>query len=474
MHRTKTSTPLPRRRTPIVLPPGPRGGTLGSALAMRRDPLSFCRMVAREYGDIAHYRVLMWPAYLLNHPDYVKHVLQEHHRNYSKDTGSFLVLRHIVGNGLLTSQGEFWLRQRRLAQPAFHHRQIASFGKLMTDAAGEMLHDWSSMAESGESFDLAQEMMHLTMRIAGSALFSTDMGGRAQAIGKAFATANKALTTFWYLPPPLLNWPAPWNRGVRSAISVVDTQVQDIIERRRASGVIRNDLLGMLLSARDADTGEGMTGHQVLDEVKTLLLAGYETTFTLLSWTWYLLSNHPAVEGRLQAEVDAVLGGRVPETNDLPNLPFTRMVVDEVLRLYPPLWLLSRKVEEDDEVGGFVLPANASVVLSPYVVHRHPAFWDEPDRFMPERFAPELARTRPQFAYFPFGGGPRLCIGNHFALMEAQLIIAMIVQRYRLRVEPGHPVEPEALITLRPRHGVRVVLERRAARSPAARESVSR
>ena len=471
MPGSKTFRPFPTRHPPIVLPPGPRGGVLGSALDIRRDPLGFCRAIAREYGDIVHVRFGIWPGYFVSHPEYVKHVLQDHQHNYSKDTGSFRAVSCIVGNGLLTSQGDFWLRQRRLVQPAFHRHQIATFAKVMTDATAEMLQRWSDVARAGQPFDVAHEMMNLTLRIVAAALFSADVTSRADTIGQAFTIANKALSNFMFLPYSLLSWPAPWNRHVWSAIHVLDVQVDSIIAQRRAAPDTGSDLLGMLLSVRDADTGEGMTDTQVRDELKTAMLAGYETIATLLSWAWALLSDHPEVERRLQAEVDTVLGGRVPDAGDLPNLPYTRMVIDEVLRLYPPVWAITRKAEQRDQLGDYVLPPNSVVVLSPYVTHRHPALWDEPDRFMPERWSSERVRTRPPFTFFPFGGGPRLCIGHGFAIMEAQLIVAMVAQRYQLRVVPDHRVEPEPMITLRPRNGVPVVLQERSIQVPIGDKS---
>lgn len=261
------------------------------------------------------------------------------------------------------------------------------------------------------------------------------------------------------MPFPPLSVPTPRNRRINAAIHTLDAIVQGLIQERRQRAIERGDVLSLLLLARDEETGQGMSDQQVRDEVMTLLFAGHETTSNLLAWTWFLLATHPEVEQRLQAELDAVLGGRLPTVEDLAHLPYGHRVLEETLRLYPPAWSLARKALVDDKVGGYVLPASTIILMSPYVTHRHPAFWEEPERFDPDRFTPERVAVRPRYAYFPFGGGPRQCIGNTFALMEAHLILATVAQRYRLRLVPDHPVEPQALLTLRPRDGLPMLLE---------------
>lgn len=455
---TKPVSPAPGHRTP----PGPRGNLfLGNMYDLQRRPLQFLQRLARDYGDVTRVRYGVWPLYFVNHPDYIKQVLQEHHRNYNKDVIDYRLLRRFTGNGLLVNDGELWLYQRRLMQPAFHRQRIAAFGTLMTNATLAMLERWNTLAARGEAFDVATEMMGLTLRIVGEALFSTDTGEAGARLGQAFTTVQAYLMKIFYQPLLALPFvPAPGKRQFLRAQAVLDQAVEAIIQQRRQHPQARGDLLSMLLEARDEETGASMDDRQVHAEVLTLLVAGHETTAVCLGWTWYLLAEHPAVERKLHAELAATLGGRAPTVDDLPNLPYTRMVVEESLRLYPPAWTFSRASIEDDEIGGYSIPKKAMVLVSPYTMHRHPAFWERPEEFDPERFTPERSANRPRFAYCPFGGGPRQCIGNLFALTEAQLILATVAQRYRLRVVPGHPVEPEPLVTLRLKHGLRVTLER--------------
>lgn len=444
-------------------PPGPRGHLLwGSLPDIQRDSLGFMRQITNQYGDIVHYRVGWVHSYLLNHPDYVKHVLQDNQKNYTKEIFSFKMLRWIVGYGLLTSDGAFWLRQRRLTQPAFHRQRIAALGPLMTGATIDLQLEWDALAQRSVVLDIDDAMMRLTLRIVGEALFGTNLSSKATQVGSAFTTLSEQLIERFRLLgllPPVL--PTRRDREFRAAQYALDRVVYDIIQERRKADQDRGDLLSMLMLAHDEETGAQMNDDHLRDEVKTLMLAGHETTANALTWAWYLLSQHPEVEQQLHAELDSVLQGRAPTMNDLSKLRYTRMVVDEVLRLYPPAPLMPRLVVADDAIGGYRIPAKSAVVISIYTLHRHPAFWDNPDGFDPERFAPERETRRPRFAYFPFGGGPRQCIGNNFALAEAQLVLATLAQRYRLRLAPGFTPVPEALITLRPRGGMPMLLERR-------------
>lgn len=446
-------------------PPGPRGDwLLGSAHDFQQDLLGTMLRMQREHGDVVRYRFALWYGYLVNHPDGVKRILQDNNRNYNKDTFSFNLLRPMLGNGLLTSEGDVWLRQRRLAQPAFHRQRIAAFGTIMTEAALAMLERWQIAAACGEPLDASKEMMRLTLRIAGLTLFSLDISGEADVVGRAFTEASEYVAHASLDPLALLltGFPMPAQLRFRAALRALDKVVQGIITERRRQNRDTGDLLSMYLLARDEETGEGMNDRQLRDEVMTLLLAGHETTANTLAWTWYLLSGHPVIEQKLHAELAAVLGGRVPTVPDLPNLPYTRMVIEESMRLYPPAYGISRKAIAADEIGGYRIPANSVIFVSPYVMHRHPKFWENPDVFDPERFTPERSADRPPFAYFPFGGGPRLCIGNQFALIEAQLLLATVAQRYALRLVPGQPVAPEPLITLRPRNGLPMTLHPRS------------
>jgi cytochrome P450 len=412
----------------------------------------------QRYGNVVAVRFLIWPTYMIFHPHDIKHVLQENHRNYSKDTYLMHFLSPLLGQGLLTNDGQSWLHQRRLMQPAFHRKQLATFGTLMTGATGVMLERWQNAATREPLLDVATEMMRLTLHIVGQALFSIDLSDETDTVGQAFTALLTPFTDYLYHPVPPLGFPTPRNRRIQQAIRTLDGVVQEIITEHRRLVDDKDDLLSMLLLARDEETGEGMNDRQVRDEVMTLLLAGHETTSNALTWTWYLLSRHPDAESRLYAELEQVLGGRIPTVEDLPRLAYTRMVLEEALRLYPPAVGFNRKALADDEVGGYVVPANTLIWLSPYMTHRHPDFWENPDVFDPERFSPERSAGRPHFAHFPFGGGPRLCIGSNFAMMEAQLILATIAQRYRLRLVPDYQVEPQVLLTMRPRHGLPMML----------------
>ena len=443
--------------------PGPKSLPLIGVLPqVRRDPLAFVMQTRTAYGDVVNYRLGPLNSFLISHPDGVRQVLQENVKNYTKDHFSYGMVRWIAGNGLLTSRGDFWLRQRRLAQPAFHRQRIAAMGANMVAATRELADEWQPAAENGQVLDIGSQMMGLTLRIVSDALFGSRVP-QAKIVDGAFNELSAQLVDrfrrFNIIPPVL---PTAYDRRFRAAISALDGVVYAIIAERRASGEDRGDLLSMLMQTRDEDTGETMNDRQLRDEVLTMLLAGHETTATTLSWVWAMLDQHPDVAARLHAEVDA-LGDRPVTAEDLPRLAYTRMVIDETTRLYPPVYIFSRKVAEEDQIGGYRIPAGSSVDISPYATHRHPDFWENPEAFDPERFSVERSAARPRFAYFPFSGGPRQCIGNSFALMEAQLILATLAQRYRLRLQPGHTLTPDPLITLRPRGGLpmQVVLRTR-------------
>ncbi len=450
---------LPFIRHRRKLAPGPPGQLLfGNLPAYRRDPLQFYLDAHREYGDVVRFRAGPWHWHLIAHPEDVQYVLRDNYPNYGR---SFFnnYLKSLLGQGLLTSEGDLWLRQRRLMQPVFHRKRIVDFATTMTDATAAMLERWEPYACSGQPLDVAAEMMRLTLEIVGRTLFSVDISRETDTVGRALTTAiehiNQRSTRLFPIPESV---PTPANRRYYAARETLDKVVHDIIETRRRSDGDADDLLAMLLQARDEETGESMSNQQLRDEVMTIMLAGHETTAVALSWTWYLLSKHPHVAEKLHAELAQVLDGRSPTLDDLPDLTYTKMVIEEVMRLYPPAWIMSRAPLEDDEIRGYHIPAGTSVMLCQYVTHRHPDFWPNPEGFDPERFAPERTASRLQFAHFPFGGGPRQCIGNEFAMLEARLIVAMVAQRYRLDLVPGHPVEPQPMITLRPRDGILMTL----------------
>ena len=444
---------------------GPRGLPLVGVLPqVRRDVLGFLTRTAAAHGDVARYRLGPLESFLVSHPDGVRHVLQEHASNYSKDHMSYTMARWVAGNGLLTSQGSFWLRQRRLASPAFHRGRVAALGTDMVRATEAALHRWAPAAARGEPVGVNKEMMQLTFRIMGEALFGADLAGHARGVGAAFDVLSEQVVTrfrsFRVLPPVL---PFGTDRAFRTALATLDATVQHVITTRRSAPDDRGDLLSMFMLARDEDTGEVMNDRQLRDELVTMMIAGHETTATTLAWVWALLAAHGEAEARLHAELDGVLGGRAPTGADLARLPWTRAVVDEAMRLFPPAYVFSRKTVDDDVIGGVRIPKGSAVDLSPWVTHRRADLWERPDAFLPERFLGDEAVRRARYAYFPFSGGPRQCIGLGFALMEAQLIVATVAQRYRLRpVTPGLPT-PEPLITLRPEGGLPMRLERRSA-----------
>ena len=437
-------------------PAGPSEGLKRWSLGpLNNSPLEYFTKVAREYGDVAGLRVLNFKTIFINHPDLIEGVLVTNARKYSK--GRVLrANRHVFGEGLLTSEGDFWLRQRRLAQPAFHRSRIASYAATMVEYTERLLAGWQGAQER----DAHQEMMRLTLQIVSKTLFDADVERDAQEVGKSLELlleigANFRRTIF------VPHWlPTPANLRVKREVAQIEKILYRIIAERRASGHDAGDLLSMLLAAQDED-GSKMTDRQLRDETITLFLAGHETTASALSWTWWLLAQNPAVEKKLHAELDAVLGGRAPALDDLPNLVYTGHVITEALRLYPPAWGTARLAVEDHEIAGYPVKKGMGVAMAQWVVHRDPRWYDAPEEFRPERWENDLMRRLPRFAYFPFGGGARQCIGNAFALMEATLILSTIARKFHLRLVPGHPVVPLASITLRPRHGVRITLESR-------------
>jgi cytochrome P450 len=368
-------------------------------------------------------------------------------------------LRDTLGNGLLTSEGAFWLRQRRLAQPAFHHQRVRAMADTMIDCTAQMLDRWAAVAARGGTIRVVDEMMAVTQAIIVRTMFSTDLGETAEIVNRTWPIINRRIgETFWATKLET-SLPLPANRRFRRALAELDGVVYRIIAGRRGGRGEHDDLLAMLLSARDEETGAGMTDRQLRDEVMTMLLAGHETTSLALSWTYYLLARHPEVEARIADEVDRVVGGSRPSFAHLERLTTTRQAIEESLRLYPPAWGFSRQAIADDEIGGYRVPKGSLAFVIPFVVHRRPAWWPDPERFDPDRFTPERDAARPRFAYFPFGGGPRGCIGNQFAMMEAQLIVAAVAQRFRVAVVPGQEVRAEPLITLRPAPDIMARLE---------------
>jgi cytochrome P450 len=445
-----------------TLPPGPRGiPILGMLPAIRRDPVGVFMQAARRFGEVAYFKIGPRRGYLITNPDDVRHVLQDNARNYHKSP-LYGKLRLFLGNGLLTSEDEFWLRQRRIAQPAFHRQRMAALASVMAEAARDAAATWQPLASAGRPVDIGEEMMRLTRTVVVRALLGADLGPYTSRIDKAWTIINQHVgESFWSLGFTD-RLPTPKNRRFQAARAVLRGAVDHVISERRRGPSDGADLLSMLMSARDEETGEAMTDEQLRVEVTTFLLAGQETTSLALTWTWYLLSQHPRARQRLEEEIDVVLAGRPPEYSDLVNLPYLRMVIDEAMRLYPPAWGFSRQALADDQLGGYPLPRGWLAFVIPYVLHRLPAFWQDPEAFDPERFSPERSADRPKFVYLPFGAGPRQCIGNQFALIETQLSVATLAQAYRLHLVPHHRADPWPLITLRPRFGMPMIIERRS------------
>jgi cytochrome P450 len=441
-----------------MLPSGPKGHLfVGSLPEFRRDLLGFLSDCARRYGDVVGFRLPRRRLVLLNHPDLIEEVLTAHARRTTK-TAILNMLRPVLGDGLLLSEGDTWLRQRRLIQPAFHRQRIAAYGDVMAGYAARAMDEW----KDGQTRDVHADMMAITQTIVAKTLFDADVSGAAWDVGHALHVLTEDFTRrrarLFELPPFV---PTPARRRNRAAIAQLDGIVYDIIAARRASGEDRGDLLSILLAARDADDGSRMTDQQVRDEIMTLFLAGHETTAVALSWTWYLLAQNREIEARLGEELAAVLSGRLPTVADLPHLRYTEMVVTESMRLYPPAFMLTRRVVEPFEIGGYRIERETALIMSQWIVQRDPRWFEAPEAFRPERWEHDLAKRLPRYAYFPFGGGPRLCIGNTFALMEATLLLATIAQRFRFALAPRASVTPLLSVTLRPAHGIAMVLTAR-------------
>jgi cytochrome P450 len=442
--------------------PGPRRRYPGEfTVALARDPIRFLTRLAREHRDVAHFRMGPQEMLFVTAPELIREVLVTKQRSFHKGRGLERAKR-LLGEGLLTSEGEFHLRQRRLVQPAFHRERVAGYGRVMSDYAARTRERW----RDGETLDVAEEMTRLTLAIVGKTLFDADVEGEAEEIGEALTQSFQSFT-FAVLPfgELLDRLPIPPTIRFRRARARLDATIYRLIDERRRSPGDRGDLLSMLLLAQDPEAAGGasdrMSDEQVRDEAMTLFLAGHETTANLLSWTWYLLSQHPAAEARLHAELDAALGGRLPTAGDLARLPYARMVLAESMRLYPPAWIVGRRAVEAVEIGGYSVRPRTIVLMSQYVTHRDARWFESPERFEPDRWLPERVAERPKFSYFPFGAGTRVCIGEQFAWMEGTLVLATLAQRWRLRLAPGHPVAVQPIITLRPKHGMRMTVHAR-------------
>jgi cytochrome P450 len=437
-------------------PPGPIGSLLtGSYRDFRKSPAAFLLSVAREYGDLTYFRVGFQQMYLVNRPDFIEEVLVTSQANFKKSR-MLQRAKILLGEGLLTSEGEFHIRQRKMIQPAFYRERLTRYAADMVACTQVAQARW----KTGETRDIAEEMMRLTLAIVGRTLFTRDVEKDAADVGDALTAILNTFTTMMSPFASIIQkLPLPSVRRADRARELLDRTIYRMIEERRRSGADQGDLLSMLILASD-EGNERMTDKQVRDEAMTLFLAGHETTSTALTWTFYLLSQHPEIESKLRAELDSVLGGRTPGYEDLPRLTYVEMVLAESMRLYPPAWAIGRMVKQQYRLYNHELSPGSICILSPYVMHRHPRYYPNPERFDPERFTPEAKQSRPKFAYFPFGGGPRVCIGERFAWMEGVLLLATILQNWRMQLVPGQIIEPHPQITLRTRYGVKMMLER--------------
>lgn len=446
-------------KAPLRLPPGPKGHfLLGNLAAVSHDWLGFYAQCARDYGDVVHLRYLYVSICLLIHPRDIEYVLVTNPANFKK-SADYRALSRVLGNGLLTNEGKAWQRQRGLIQPTFRRENILSYAPVMTRAAGRMLDSWTG----GESRNVHEDMMAVTLEIVALCLFGAEIAAVAYRVGKDMKVVTDRFITdashALLLPFDLPDFLAP---ARRDAIRDLKQIINGIIRERGASHQPRGDLLDTLLYARDAE-GHPMSDTQLRDEIMTLFLAGHETTAIALSWACYLLCQHPQVEAKLVDELNAVLGDREPTPEDLPRLRYTEMVIKESMRLYPAVWGIGRRAIADCEIGGYRVTADTNIFIFQSLTQRDPRFFPNPDAFDPERWREDPIHSGkiPRFAYFPFGGGPRVCVGAAFATLEATLLLSMIQQKFHLDLVPGHPVEPLPTVTLRPKHGIRVTVQRR-------------
>jgi cytochrome P450 len=439
--------------------PGPRGlPILGVMPEMVSDMLGLFTKTARDYGGITQFKLLRSTYLLVTNPDYVKYILQDNYKNYirgrSVETG-----RVLLGNGLPLIDGDFWLRERRLLQPAFHRERLGTLASTVGDVIDSFLQAWEQKARDKKAIDMDDEMMRLTLTVIVKSMFSADIDDKIESVSHAFNVASKFM--LWrsqqmWAPP--LSVPVPRNVEYNRALKVLNDTIYPLIAEARKNP--KDDLLGMLLAMRDQDTGEGMTDQQARDEVVTIFFAGHETTATSMTWMFYLLSQHPEVEEQLRAEIESVLEGRAPTFAELPKLTYMQQVIHETLRLYPAAYLFAREAVTEDTIDGYPIPAKTLIFITPYITHRDPNYWPDPERFDPQRFTPENSAGRPRHVYYPFGEGPHLCIGNNFALMEMQLILAIALQRFRLGLVADQTIALRPEATLRSKHGMKMTLQR--------------
>ena len=451
------------KSVPVLDGPWP----LGSATYFAKGPLAFLDAYVPQYDGVFEVTSLFFKMttdfkkmMFVTNPDYVKHIMQDNNRNYRKSFG-YEVLKLLLGKGLVTSEGDFWRKQRRLMQPAFHRDRLAAFSKIMTDACTVMLDKWKALPDKSV-INLSHDLMEMTLAIICKAMFSTGVNDVVEVVNREFNVANEKLIARAINPFRIPLWiPTPGNNRENQAYSALHQIVSEVITKRRKSTERYDDLMAMLMEMKDEDTGEMMSDLQIRDEVVTIFLAGHETTSVALAWLFHCLDENPEVEQKLLAEATTALNGRTPALDDLRQLEYTRMVIEETMRLYPPVWGVGRHALEDDMFGEYFIPKDTNCLISIYSIHRDPKYWPEPLKFVPERFSKENSKDRHRFVYFPFGGGPRLCIGNNFALMEMQLAVPMIVQYFKMHKPAGFKFELDPLVTMRPKPEMQMEISRR-------------
>ena len=446
-----------REKEPFF-PPGPGGLPIaGSMFDYLKDMLGFLVRMREKYGDIAYFKLGSRKMYLVSNPELIKDVLVTHNRNFTKSR-ALQRAKIVLGEGLLTSEGEHHIKQRKIIQPVFHQKRIRGYGDTMAEYARALGEKW----HNGQVVDIHNEMMRLSLAIVSKTIFDADVESESDEIGKSL---TNLVTLFPRLMMPYSEFldklPLPSNKRCELAIEHLDNIIYRLIDERRKGKKAREDLLSMLLEAQDEGSGSVMSNEQLRDEAITLFLAGQETTANSLTWTMYLISQHPEVDKKMQDEIAEVLGGKLPALDDLGKLSYTERVFKEALRIYPPAWAVARRAIEDYDLGGYCVPRGTDIFMSQFVVHRDPRFYKDPLRFDPDRWTPEFEAELPKFAYFPFGGGPRRCIGEPFAWMEGVIVLSTLMSGWKMRLVPNQKIEPEALITIRPKHGVKMILEKR-------------
>lgn len=440
---------------------------LGNLLQRSRDPLGLCVDSQRELGDVVRFRMAHIHVEQMTHPDHVQHVLIDAKARYGKGV-IWDKTRPLVGDGLLTSEGEEWRRRRRIVQPSFSRASLDGLVDTLVAAVSDVLAGWEAPADGGEEIAVFTRMKQLTLSMVLRSLFGVDLAEEPDEVAAAVTTTIEITNQRIQAPTPYLPWlyrlPTGTNRRFDHEMRILDRVVDGLVTQRLSGqredpAGVQADLLDVMLASAEAE-GTASARQRLRDDMMTLVLAGHETTATALSWVFHLLAQHPDVEDRVAAEIEVVLDGRVPTAADLGALSYTEAVINETMRLYPPVWALPRVALEDDEVSGFRIPRGDTVLLVPYVTHRHPDFWSDPERFDPDRFLPENAASIYRWSFVPFGAGQRQCIGNHFAMMEAKIVVVMVMQRFRLRARPGVEVVPNPYLTLRPRGSLPMRVDR--------------